>query len=154
MNSGSWWWTGRPGVLRFMGSQRVGHDWATELNWTHTMVGYSLTLEGPGTENTTNGRIWWHSWQRHPHFLGLESPNTIMPQKWEKGSPCTGSLCPPWSIFLLSSMIKVALALLWAARWWLNHFTLNGRSSQALRSWFHHLLLGLLFFILNLCRYF
>ena len=30
VNSGSWWWTGRPGVLRFMGSQRVGHDWATE----------------------------------------------------------------------------------------------------------------------------
>ena len=29
-----WWWTGRPGVLRFMGSQRVRHDWATELNWT------------------------------------------------------------------------------------------------------------------------
>ena len=34
VNSGSWWWTGRPGVLRFMGSQKVGHDWATELNWT------------------------------------------------------------------------------------------------------------------------
>ena len=34
LNSGSWWWTGRPGVLRFMGSQRVSHDWATELNWT------------------------------------------------------------------------------------------------------------------------
>ena len=34
VNSGSWWWTGRPGVLRFMGLQRVGHDWATELNWT------------------------------------------------------------------------------------------------------------------------
>ena len=33
VNSGSWWWTGRPGVLRFMGSQRVGHDWAIELNW-------------------------------------------------------------------------------------------------------------------------
>ena len=32
VNSGRWWWTGRPGVLRFMGSQRVGHDWATELN--------------------------------------------------------------------------------------------------------------------------
>ena len=31
VNSGRWWWTGRPGVLRFMGSQRVGHDWATEL---------------------------------------------------------------------------------------------------------------------------
>ena len=34
VNSGSWWWTGRPGVLRSMGSQRVGHDWAAELNWT------------------------------------------------------------------------------------------------------------------------
>ena len=34
LNSGSWWWIGRPGVLRFMGSQRVRHDWATELNWT------------------------------------------------------------------------------------------------------------------------
>ena len=33
VNSGSWWWTGRPGVLRFMGSQRVRHNWATELNW-------------------------------------------------------------------------------------------------------------------------
>ena len=33
VNSRSWWWTGRPGVLQFIGSQRVGHDWATELNW-------------------------------------------------------------------------------------------------------------------------
>ena len=31
VNSGGWWWTGSPGVLQFMGSQRVGHDWATEL---------------------------------------------------------------------------------------------------------------------------
>ena len=31
VNSGRWWWTGRPGVLSFMGSQRVGHDWVTEL---------------------------------------------------------------------------------------------------------------------------
>ena len=38
VNSGSWWWTGRPGMLQFMGSQRVGHDWATELNWTELKV--------------------------------------------------------------------------------------------------------------------
>ena len=38
VNSRSWWWTGRPGVLWFMGSQRVGHDWATELNWTEPKV--------------------------------------------------------------------------------------------------------------------
>ena len=54
VNSGSWWWTGRPGVLQFMGSQRVGHDCATELNWTElvcvnaadfrTLISYLATL--------------------------------------------------------------------------------------------------------------
>ena len=34
VNSGSWWWTGKPGMLQSMGSQRVGHNWVTELNWT------------------------------------------------------------------------------------------------------------------------
>ena len=38
VNSGSWWWTRRPGVLGFMGSQRVGHDWVTELNWTEHLI--------------------------------------------------------------------------------------------------------------------
>ena len=35
VNSGSWWWTGRPGMLQFMESQRVGHDWVTELDWNN-----------------------------------------------------------------------------------------------------------------------
>ena len=34
VSSRSWWWTGKPGVLQSMGSQRVGHDWEAELNWT------------------------------------------------------------------------------------------------------------------------
>ena len=38
VNSGSCWWTGRPGVLRFTRSQRVGHDWALELNWIKDCV--------------------------------------------------------------------------------------------------------------------
>ena len=38
VNSGSWWWTGRPGVLRFMGLQRVRHNWATELNWLNILL--------------------------------------------------------------------------------------------------------------------
>ena len=33
VNYGSWWWTGRPGMLQFMGLQKIGHDWVTELNW-------------------------------------------------------------------------------------------------------------------------
>ena len=39
VNSRSWWWTGRPRVLRFIGSQRVGHDWVTELTWTDDYTG-------------------------------------------------------------------------------------------------------------------
>ena len=34
VNSWSWWWTRKPGVLWFMGSQRVWHDWVNEMNWT------------------------------------------------------------------------------------------------------------------------
>ena len=49
VNSGSWWWTGRPGVFRFMGSQRVGHDWVTELIYVssptsiYLLIIYTLT---------------------------------------------------------------------------------------------------------------
>ena len=46
VNSGSWWWTGRPGVLRFMGSQRVGHDWVTELNWTEGILNCWVFFSG------------------------------------------------------------------------------------------------------------
>ena len=50
VDSGSWWWTGRPGMLRFMGSQRVGHDWVTELELElilkfRSTVSLSWTLE-------------------------------------------------------------------------------------------------------------
>ena len=38
VHSGSWWWTGRPGMLQFMESQRVRHNWATELNWTELNI--------------------------------------------------------------------------------------------------------------------
>ena len=44
VNSRSWWWTGRPGVLWFMGSQRVGHDWMTELNWTEFQPHKTVSL--------------------------------------------------------------------------------------------------------------
>ena len=53
MDSGSVWWTGRPGVLWFMGLQRVGHDWVTEVNWKvlqsliRNCVLFSLTQRVP-----------------------------------------------------------------------------------------------------------
>ena len=46
VDSRSWWWTGRPGVLRFMGLQRVGHDWATELNWTEFTLIHGPNIPG------------------------------------------------------------------------------------------------------------
>jgi len=41
VNSGNWWWTGRSGMLLSMGSQRIGRDWVSELNWTK--VGQSFS---------------------------------------------------------------------------------------------------------------
>ena len=42
VDSESWWWTGRPGILQFVGSQRVRHDWATEMNWTELWTSLGL----------------------------------------------------------------------------------------------------------------
>ena len=53
VNSGSWWWTGRPGVLWFMGSQRVGHDWLTELWWLKER----LTVLWGHFSKTTNATV-------------------------------------------------------------------------------------------------
>ena len=46
-SSGSWWWTGKPGVLQPMGLQRVRHDWETELNWSRfIMLSISAIQQG------------------------------------------------------------------------------------------------------------
>ena len=58
VNSGNWWWTGTPGVLRFMELQRVGHNWVTELNWIEL--------------NERNQR--WHiQMERYSMFLGRKN---------------------------------------------------------------------------------
>ena len=45
VNSRSWWWTGRPGVLQFMGLQRFEHDWATEVNWAYKRKSVKQTFK-------------------------------------------------------------------------------------------------------------
>ena len=75
-SSGSWWWTGKPGVLQSTGSQRVRHDWATGLNlkW---IVGFPSWLSGK--ESTRQWRtLGFHPW--------LESPGE------ENGNPFQYSL--------------------------------------------------------------
>ena len=44
VNSRSWWWTGRPGMLQSMELQRVGHDWVTQLNWTELSCSFTLNI--------------------------------------------------------------------------------------------------------------
>ena len=65
VDSGSWWWTGRPGVLRFMGSQRVGYDWATDLIWSDLrqhikMQRHYFANKGPSSQGYgfSSGHVW------------------------------------------------------------------------------------------------
>ena len=66
VDSGSWWWTGRPGVLWFTGLQRVGHNWATELNWMPNFL--KFFQKGRGEE--TFKLILWG--QHHPNSKTTE----------------------------------------------------------------------------------
>ena len=65
VNSGSWWWTGRPGMLQFMGSQRVGHDWVTELNWMELNLIFLIFKLDSNSVYLKNGvmsdKCWAHS---------------------------------------------------------------------------------------------
>ena len=57
VNSRSWWWTGKPGVLRFMGSQRVRRDWETEVNWTELIYNIVLVSRVQHSDTVTNIHI-------------------------------------------------------------------------------------------------
>ena len=67
INSGSWWWTGRPGVLQSMGLQRLRCDWMTELNWlidlTNIPGSYAILLF------TTSGFLSWPDTSTTEHFF-------------------------------------------------------------------------------------
>ena len=71
VNSGSLWWTGRPGGLRFMGSQRVRHDWATELNW---MLLTEMKGKGGeiGCDHFSEGQVRFLKWNKKKSRLSVE----------------------------------------------------------------------------------
>ena len=78
VNSRSWWWTGRPGVLQSMGSQRVRHDWATELNWT----------ELPEVQESPGGSLG----QKHPLEREMASTLVFLPGQSHGWRNTVGSL--------------------------------------------------------------
>ena len=69
----SWWWTGKPGVLWLMGSQRVRHDWVTELNWTHMQVCVWLDSNMKFAHIFTSPQALWMSFGQSPQFVFLKS---------------------------------------------------------------------------------
>ena len=77
VNSGSWWWTGRPGMLWFMGLQRVGHDWETELNWRIRKV--KNLLRGNRTEHTEPTRTDTKR-RLSPGRIGWTTPLKLLPR--------------------------------------------------------------------------
>ena len=87
VNSRSWWWTGKPGMLQSMGSQRVRHDWVTELNWyiciyscTHC---YIQNGQPPGTtvqyrelcSMLSSNLIWKRIWKRLGFIVNMLGRN-------------------------------------------------------------------------------
>ena len=77
-SSGSWWWTGKPGVLRFMGSQRVRHDWLTDLIWPEPDGLSTWHKHGPLEKGMAN----------HFSILALRTPWTV----WKGKKICTECL--------------------------------------------------------------
>ena len=85
-SSGSWWWTGKPGMLQSMGLQRVGHDWVTELNWTES---FWASLVAQLVKSLP---AMWETWVR---FMGWEDP-------LEKGKVTHSSILAwriPWTVW-------------------------------------------------------
>ena len=91
VNSRSFWWTGRPGVLRFMGSQRIGHDWVTELNWTeHTRSVHKPNNSLTVTELRSHEErlAWWINgygnqpsrWPQENHISWYSHPCVLLAQ--------------------------------------------------------------------------
>ena len=89
--SRSWWWTGKPGMVQSMGLQRVGHNWATELNWTDVVMVYSLkphlTLVTPWTVTHQAPVSIGLSRQEYWNGLPFPSPGDLPNPRIQPGSP-------------------------------------------------------------------
>ena len=79
-SSRSWWWIGKPGMLQSMGLQRVGHDWATELNW------FQMAQNG-WRESQAERTLFWTPWHHHFPINFNADQLILMPFKTLQGKP-------------------------------------------------------------------
>ena len=128
VNSGSWWWTGRPGVLQSMGSQRVGYNWVTELNWTE----FSLTIKKAEHQRIDAFQLW--CWRR---LLGVPWTTRRSNQSILKETS------PEYSLEVLMLNLKLWFIyfgpVMWRTNWleknWLQCGVLQSKSWLWLSNW-------------------
>ena len=113
LNSGSWWWTGRPGVLWFMWSQRVGHDWATELNWINYQRISSLKWHAFISS--------WYCGSEVHHSMDRYS-DTQRISKAKLGLEWTSSCLKAWGKYMLISSFRLLERILFKNFYWFLHF--------------------------------
>ena len=94
VNSRSLWWTGRPSMLRFMELQRVGHDWATELNWIELLI----------KSHHARGAIWASKKWVGPWKIITHDIHQFLPQ-W------------PWDCYMFQSRFTLILHYLQTLEW-------------------------------------
>ena len=133
VNSGSWWWTGRPGVLRFMGSQRVGHNWAIELNWAELIppkkaIKISESIKTNFIQNSRiNHRleIIWRAFTsgklQHLHTNNRVWPCTLI---LSRSNPATSRECLQGMILTKPISRALPMSQLWRKALSIGHFTL------------------------------
>ena len=108
-SSGSWWWTEKPGVLQSMGSQRVRHNWATELNWTELSLCEAVVWGGCSQASLPNS-LWWYHLGTH-RINQDECIYTIENGKALKSNPFWGNLVN-WHTYKISQPSK-CFSLIW-----------------------------------------
>ena len=89
VNSGSWWWTGRPGELQSMGSLRVRHDWATSLSLSCIGKGNGNPLQCSCLETPRDGGACWAA------VYGVAQSRTRL--KWLSSSNSSSSISTSWT---------------------------------------------------------
>ena len=85
VGSGSWWWTGRPGVLRFMGSERVEHDWVTDLTDWCSISQYPVSITNKWLSSNLAGESHWSNTVSELNTLNYLCCFLTQPKEERKG---------------------------------------------------------------------